>query len=643
MALIVPSSGVTESWEYANLSAALTATGFTSQVSTTNTVELVTSEHNRGSKCLKFTRLGANTGSSYARVAKGSISSSKATFGVSLFFKIDPASALESFGLIRIENAGGAVNLAVGADKVNKLWYLQTTNYAGTTYTEASPYSTIVPGVWYQVIFSTSGWGGATITPAVSINGITAGPVNTFSGAGFADVNPTTVTIGIVRQDNAEADSGLILYVDDVRIQDDTALLPVAQIIDVKAVRQSGGDAIVVACCADSVTGATVEYGASTAYGSIIIPDCDTDRDSRILTFTLPESDDALHYRLNLTGANYTGDTLTTADYSVPGAMDDADVDVLIIGDVQNYAKRCYAAWKAVSSGYDPDLVLQTGDFTAIQDNTKATWDGYTFAQKWPHLARNLTVPSYWTSGAYWASVVGNHDYVGQPGTDAVAVQTAAEFKSYVPVPVNQDRQGRWWSFDLGRAHFVCVADMGSWPISYTMPAEFWPWLQADLAHTHQQWKIVLQHFHCYWSPDDPEDALYPGTENAAHYATPERDDFHAYYKAGGVNLVIQGHRHAWNRYNAEGVMYATICDTGASAATAAFYNRTSDADVSPGQGSLVSVTQSGGYATLGITEHYLKLTYYDRDGALEGRPCVIRPRAGNRYPGNARPFARTG
>lgn len=634
MALIVPSSGVTESWEYANLSAALTATGFTSQVSTTNTVELVTSDHNRGSKCLKFTRLGANTGTPYARVALAEISSEEAIFGVSLFFKIDPASALESFGLIRIENAGGAINLAIGADKENKLWYLQTTNYAGTTYTEATPYSAIVPGVWYQVIINTSGWGGATITPAISINGITAGPVNTYSGEGFADVNPTTVTVGIVRQDNAEADAGLILYVDDVRIGDAAALLPVAQVIDVKAVRQSDGQAKVIASCADSVTSPSVEYGATTAYGSTVTPTSETATDNRILSFTLPSPAAAQHYRFSITGANYTGDTLTTGDYSVPGAMEDADVDVLVMGDVQNYAKRCYAAWKAVASEFAPDLVLQTGDFTAIQDNTKATWDGYTFAQKWPHLARNITATNYWTPSAYFAGVVGNHDYVGQPGTDAQSMQSAAEFKSYVPVPTNQDTAARWWSFDLGRAHFVCIADMGSWAISYDMPTEFWAWLEDDLARSRQQWKIALQHFHCYWSPDNDEDALYPVGENTAHYATPERDDFHEYYKAGGVNLVIQGHRHVWNRYNAEGVMYATICDTGASAATAAFYNRTSDAEVSPAADSMVTVARTGGYATLAIKEHYLLLTYYDRDGAVEGRPCVIRQRQGRPYPG---------
>lgn len=155
------------------------------------------------------------------------------------------------------------------------------------------------------------------------------------------------------------------------------------------------------------------------------------------------------------------------------------------------------------------DFVLHTGD-VAYDAGERSELEEYFFDVYEPMLVSIPTFP-----------VAGNHDY----RSDA-----AAPFREVFSLPENGGEEGRerWYSFDWGQTHFVAL------DTQQVNEAQV-RWLQADLERNALPWTIVYAH-------NGPYSSGAHGSNQAF------RDAFGPLLEAHGVQLVISGHDHHYER-----------------------------------------------------------------------------------------------
>jgi hypothetical protein len=110
----------------------------------------------------------------------------------------------------------------------------------------------------------------------------------------------------------------------------------------------------------------------------------------------------------------------------------------------------------------------------------------------------------------------------------------------------------RWYSFDYGNVHFVALEI--DWSSSYAPGSEQSQWLENDLAHTDQLWKVIFFHVPLYTSGPhgyDPEISQL-------------REALEPLFTQYGVDLVFNGHDHDYERSVANGVVHIVAGGGGA-------------------------------------------------------------------------------
>lgn len=164
-----------------------------------------------------------------------------------------------------------------------------------------------------------------------------------------------------------------------------------------------------------------------------------------------------------------------------------------------------------------PELLLSVGD-NAYDDGTEREWTENYFA---PMASLLANVPTYLTFG--------NHDYVtaqGQPQIDA----------GYMPSN-NPAKTERYYSFDWGHVHFValdsqCYSGWTSTPECSKQAQR--AWLEADLEQNQQPWTVVFMH--------------HPTYSTGEHGGNARVHDLMPLFEAHGVDLVLTGHDHLYER-----------------------------------------------------------------------------------------------
>jgi len=164
------------------------------------------------------------------------------------------------------------------------------------------------------------------------------------------------------------------------------------------------------------------------------------------------------------------------------------------------------------------DLMLHTGDI-AYQTGTLPDFEQEFFA---PFADLIATAPIFPASG--------NHDYVSDD---------AATFRQVFALPENGAPAGleRWYSFDWGDVHFVALD-------TERVNADQIAWLERDLAQNTLPWTVAYLH--------------RPPHSSGRHGGSPPvLDAFSPLFEAHGVQLVLSGHEHDYERTRMlEGVTY---------------------------------------------------------------------------------------
>ena len=182
--------------------------------------------------------------------------------------------------------------------------------------------------------------------------------------------------------------------------------------------------------------------------------------------------------------------------------------------------------YTAFGAGRYTDVWLMLGD-NAYDNGTDAEFQAAVFDM----------YPSYLRQAPLW-STIGNHD-TGQTTNPSLSIPYFQSFNSPTDGSAGGVPSGteRYYSFDYGRIHFISLDSMTS---SRAPGSPMLTWLEADLGSTTQDWIIAFFHHPPYTKGSHNSDTETQLIEMRANVLP--------ILEAGGVDLVLTGHSHSYER-----------------------------------------------------------------------------------------------
>ncbi len=183
------------------------------------------------------------------------------------------------------------------------------------------------------------------------------------------------------------------------------------------------------------------------------------------------------------------------------------------------------------------DFWLWLGD-NAYDDGKDTEFQEKVFSDDFGYNALLPFLPFY--------AVPGNHDYNSVNRFDPPKNHYGPYF-NIVEVPKNGEAGGTpsntelYYSFDYGNAHFVAI-NSEAFSYTFTKNTEMSRWLEKDLQETDRDWKIVLWHQPPYSKGSHDSDDFFE------IFMTAMRTNFNPIVEKYGVDLVLCGHSHVYER-----------------------------------------------------------------------------------------------
>jgi hypothetical protein len=233
-------------------------------------------------------------------------------------------------------------------------------------------------------------------------------------------------------------------------------------------------------------------------------------------------------YAVGSTSDNLSGDTnyfFTTAPE--PGTA--KPTRIWVIGDAGRKDSNQQAvrdAYYAFTGSRETDLWLMLGD-NAYDNGTDAEYQAAVFDMYSVLLRKSVL----------W-SALGNHETA-----QSTAFNDSYPYFSLFTFPTNSVAGGmasgteHYYSFDYGNIHFICLDSMTA---SRATNGAMATWLRADLNSTTNRWIIAFWHHPPYTKGSHNSDTETPLIEM--------RQNFLPILEEGGVDLVLTGHSHSYER-----------------------------------------------------------------------------------------------
>jgi len=266
----------------------------------------------------------------------------------------------------------------------------------------------------------------------------------------------------------------------------------------------------------DEVT-SMVDFGPTAAYGSIAA-DCDSTSRHEV-TLTGLNASTVCHYRIRSSSQTLSDDrTFKTA--AGPGQ---ASLTFAVLSETQSgippghfdryrdSADQDHPKSAAKIQAINPDFYLHVGGLV-FDGSDLAAWDDF-FHFEGNLMSRVTMFP------ALGESEDAHYNY----------------FRIF-HLPSNE----RWYSFDYGNAHFVCLQIDGQGDAS--PGSEQYQWLERDLANSDKVWKFVF--------------FSYPPYSYGPVGSKPEARHVHSLFVNHGVEMVFSGNDRNYQRFLVDGVTY---------------------------------------------------------------------------------------
>jgi hypothetical protein len=183
-------------------------------------------------------------------------------------------------------------------------------------------------------------------------------------------------------------------------------------------------------------------------------------------------------------------------------------------------------AYTAYNGDRYTDMWLMLGD-NAYNNGTDAEFQAAVF-NMYPAMLRQSPL---------W-STLGNHEHYTAQGAPYFDIHT---FPTQGEAGGQPSGTEKFYSFDYGNVHFICLDSMSS-DRSATGPMA--NWLRADLEATDQSWIIAFWHHPPYSKGSHDSDNSTASDVELVQM----RQNFLPLLEAGGVDLVLGGHSHSYER-----------------------------------------------------------------------------------------------
>jgi acid phosphatase type 7 len=269
----------------------------------------------------------------------------------------------------------------------------------------------------------------------------------------------------------------------------------------------------------------TVEYGLTANYNL-------TTTDATAVTLhTIPISglqiSTTYHYRITSNGLSSADCTFTTAPFSTTGFTFISYGDNRANSSGPVFALDSESVNQAAILHNQKTIVIHVGDF--VYTGSQNEWQPQFFMPARNILKNNVLY-----------TAIGNHEYT---------TSGKIEYQNYFAPPSTGGSGTKfYYSFNYGNAHFISLNTNEN----YISGTAQYTWLTNDLdsqAATDAKWIIVFFHHPAYSSQRQYLDV---------------RNNFVPLFETKGVNLVIQGDDHFYERHYKDGIYYLVTGGGGA-------------------------------------------------------------------------------
>jgi hypothetical protein len=324
------------------------------------------------------------------------------------------------------------------------------------------------------------------------------------------------------------------------------ALIPVVMIVTAAAapaeaqtvtrgpyLQQGTEKQIIVRWRTDVATNSRVRISTSLT-GAFTNVDNATSTTEHVVTVPNLAANTKYYYSIGSTSAVLSGPDANTFFVTAPTPGTTKDTRIWVIGDAgtnTSSQKAVRDAYTTFTGTRHTDLWLMLGD-NAYTDGTDAEYQNAVFGSTnaYAALLRKSVV---------WATL-GNHD-----GHSADSLTQSGPYYSIFTFPTQGEAGGlasgteAYYSFDYGNIHFICLE---SYQVAANSSAftKMKDWLKNDINSTAREWIIA------YWH--------HPPYSKGSHDSDSEselirmRTDVNPILEQGGVDLVLSGHSHDYER-----------------------------------------------------------------------------------------------
>lgn len=178
------------------------------------------------------------------------------------------------------------------------------------------------------------------------------------------------------------------------------------------------------------------------------------------------------------------------------------------------------------------DVWLMLGDNAYIQGR-EADYHTGVFKNMYEPILRNTTL---------WPCP-GNHDFYGE----ASPISETGTYYDIFALPINGEAGGvasgteSYYSYDYGNVHFISLESYG---LNRDSTGTMATWLKSDLENVTADWIVAYWHYPPYSKTSHDSDD--PGDHSGR--CIDMRENFNPILESYGVDLVLSGHSHAYER-----------------------------------------------------------------------------------------------
>lgn len=288
---------------------------------------------------------------------------------------------------------------------------------------------------------------------------------------------------------------------------------------------QSGTpNSVVVRWRTDLATDSRVCYGTVQGTLSTCVSDA-TPKTEHVITLTGLSADTRYYYSVGNAAGVLAGNDANHFVVTHPPAGVSKPTRIWVLGDAGTATSSQQAvrnAYYAFTGARHTDLWLMLGD-NAYTSGTDAQFQAAVF-NMYPDMLRKSVL---------W-STRGNHESTDASGSVYYNIHT---FPTQGQAGGEPSGTEAYYSWDYGNIHFICLDSFGS---SRSATGPMANWLNADLAANTREWTIAFWH--------------HPPYSKGSHNSDNEiqliemRQNFLPILEDGGVDLVLGGHSHSYER-----------------------------------------------------------------------------------------------